>query len=60
MLAALRQALQEGVQVLLTSQSAVVLDEMDSEEVLHVRREKVEAIFEFMADFEKVSTKEGG
>ncbi|EYF08684.1 hypothetical protein [Chondromyces apiculatus] len=51
---------QEGVQVLLTSQSPVVLDEMDPEEVLHARREKGEAVYECMADFERVSRKEGG
>ncbi|EYF08670.1 RecF/RecN/SMC N terminal domain, putative [Chondromyces apiculatus DSM 436] len=59
-LAALRQASQEGVQVLLTSQSPVVLDEMDPEEVLHMRRDKGEAVYECMADFEKVSRKDGG
>ncbi|AKT40090.1 AAA family ATPase [Chondromyces crocatus] len=53
-LRALRQASREGIQVLLSSHSPSLLDQMTPEEVIHVQCEEGETVFESVDGLEEV------
>jgi predicted ATPase len=52
--AALRDAAEDGVQVIVTTHSPFLLDHVDVDEVVHVRREKGDTTFVPIQDYESV------
>lgn len=56
---ALRDVAADGVQILLTTHSPFLLDHVDPEEVIHVRREHGDSVYEPITSFDEVVRNQG-
>lgn len=59
LLAALRQAADEGVQVILTSHSPYFLNQIDADEIIHVRRHDGDSQYKPITEYREVAAYEG-